>query len=71
MKIKSISVCAERGISVKKWYWSIGLNFSNNRAFYLESDILGKFFSTEKDAIANANKFIKLNIKKAEVYYPR
>ena len=70
MKVKSISIDAHKAEGDRrKWYWSIGLNVFNTRAFYLDSEHIQRY-CTKKDAIKGAHDFIRKNIKKPinEIY---
>lgn len=71
MKITSISICALKDTTFKKWYWSIGLNVKDNWAFYTESKDVRWYFTTKKEALSVATEFVKKNFKKVEIYYPK
>ena len=75
MKITDISVCALKSNDIMKctqpWYWEIGLNVEDHRAFYIESRNVDKYYPTKKEAISGADEFIKANFKKVKVYYPK
>lgn len=67
VRIISISIGTEEIKAGGPWYWCITLNMEGGWTFQLNSKFINRPFKVEKDAIADAADFIKLNFKEVRV----